>query len=92
MLLAGFFRLRILAKAEERHQTAYNAAAASASEACAAIQTVAALGRERHFLQTYRKAIQGPYEESLKFTFLGNIMLAFSLSVTYFVYALAYWW
>ncbi|PVI01409.1 leptomycin B resistance protein pmd1 [Periconia macrospinosa] len=92
MLLAGFFRLRILAKAEERHQTAYTAAAALASEACAAIQTVAALGRERHFVHQYRAEIQGPYEESLKFTFWGNVMLAFSLSITYFVYALAYWW
>jgi ATP-binding cassette subfamily B (MDR/TAP) protein 1 len=92
MVLAGFFRLRILAKAEERHQTAYNSAAAMASEACAAIQTVAALGRERYFFQKYRTAIQGPYQESLKISVLGNIMLAFSLSVTYFVYALAYWW
>ncbi|KAF1953665.1 P-loop containing nucleoside triphosphate hydrolase protein [Byssothecium circinans] len=92
MLFAGFFRLRILAKAEERHQTAYNSAAAIASEACAAIQTVAALGRERHFFQKYRAAIQGPYQEGLKFSILGNIMLAFSLSITYFVYALAYWW
>ncbi|KAF2644625.1 hypothetical protein P280DRAFT_176000 [Massarina eburnea CBS 473.64] len=92
MLFAGYFRLRILAKAEERHQTAYNSAAAMASEACASIQTVAALGKERHFFQKYRKAIQGPYQESLKFSILGNIMLAFSLSITYFVYALAYWW
>jgi ATP-binding cassette subfamily B (MDR/TAP) protein 1 len=28
MLLAGFFRLRILAKSQERHETAYNSAAA----------------------------------------------------------------
>lgn len=31
MLLAGYFRLRILAKAQERHETAYNAAAALVS-------------------------------------------------------------
>ena len=92
MLLAGFFRLRILAKAEQRHQTAYNDAAALASEACGAIQTVAALGREHDVLRLYRKAVQGPYEQSLKFTIWGNVLLAFSLSVTYFVYALAYWW
>lgn len=92
MLVAGFFRLRILAKAEERHQTAYNGAAALASEAVAAIQTVAALGREHDVLRLYRKEIQTPYEQSLKFTVWGNILLAFSLSVTYFVYALAYWW
>ena len=92
MLLAGFFRLRILAKAEERQQTAYNAAAALAAEACAAIQTVAALGREEHFMQKYKAVIAQTYQESLKFSMLGNILLSFALSVTYFVYAFAYWW
>ncbi|KAL1610377.1 hypothetical protein SLS60_002044 [Paraconiothyrium brasiliense] len=72
MLLAGFFRLRILAKAQERHETAYNSAAALASEACSAIQTVAALGRERDFLNRYRAAIQKPYEESMRFNVLGT--------------------
>lgn len=92
MLVAGFFRLRVLSMAEERHETSYNDAAALASEACAAIRTVSALGRERGVLKQYKNAIQGPYEESLKFTLIGNILLAFSLSITYFVYALAYWW
>ncbi|KAF4543798.1 ABC transporter protein [Lasiodiplodia theobromae] len=92
MLVAGFFRLRVLSMAEERHETAYNDAAALASEACAAIRTVSALGRERGVFKQYKQAIQGPYQESLKFTLIGNILLAFSLSITYFVYALAYWW
>ncbi|KAK8194857.1 leptomycin B resistance protein pmd1 [Phyllosticta capitalensis] len=92
MLLAGFFRLRVLSMAQERQETSYNDAAALASEACAAIRTVAALGRERDVLKQYRAAIQGPYEQSLKFTLTGNILLAFSLAITYFVYALAYWW
>ncbi|KAF2281533.1 P-loop containing nucleoside triphosphate hydrolase protein [Westerdykella ornata] len=92
MILAGFLRLRILAKSEERQQTAFNSASALASEACAAIQAVAALGREREFLWRYKRAIQKPYEESLTFSIWGNMLLAFSLSVTYFVYALAYWW
>ncbi|KAL5420086.1 hypothetical protein PMIN04_006689 [Paraphaeosphaeria minitans] len=92
MLLAGFFRLRILAKAQERHETAYNSAAALASEACSGIQTVAALGQERDFLDRYQAAIQKPYDEGLRFNVLGSMILAFSLSVTYFVYALAYWW
>ncbi|KAF2084780.1 leptomycin B resistance protein pmd1 [Saccharata proteae CBS 121410] len=92
MLVAGFLRLRVLSMAEERHESAYNDAAAMASEACAAIKTVAALGRERDVLKQYRAAIQGPYEQSLKFTITGNVLLAFSLAITYFVYALAYWW
>jgi ATP-binding cassette, subfamily B (MDR/TAP), member 1 len=92
MLLAGFLRLKVIAKTEERHQTCYNDAAALASEACGSIRTVAALGREKGVLQQYRDAIKEPYEQSLKFTALSNILLGLSLSLTYFVYALAYWW
>jgi len=92
MLLAGFLRLRILAMAEEHHQTAYNDAAALASEATSSMQIVAVFGLESHFLDGYREAIRKPYEEHLRFSVLGNILLAFSLSVTYFVYSLAYWW
>ncbi len=39
MVLSGFLRLRILAKFEQRHDTAYNSAASLASEACSAIST-----------------------------------------------------
>ena len=92
MLLAGFLRLRILAIAEEHHQTAYNDAAALASEATSSMQIVAVFGLENHFIESYREAIRKPYEEHLRFSVLGNILLAFSLSVTYFVYSLAYWW
>ena len=92
MLLAGFLRLRILAIAEEHHQTAYNDAAALASEATSSMQIVAVFGLESHFLESYREAIRKPYEKHLRFSLFGNILLAFSLSVTYFVYSFAYWW
>ncbi|KAF2097197.1 P-loop containing nucleoside triphosphate hydrolase protein [Rhizodiscina lignyota] len=92
MLLSGFLRLRMLAKAEQRHHTAYNDAAALASEACSAIRTVAALGKERYFLRAYQESLDKPYKQGVKFALLGNILLAFSLSITYFIYALAYWW
>jgi ATP-binding cassette subfamily B (MDR/TAP) protein 1 len=91
MLLAGFLRLRVLSIAEERHQTAYNGAAALATEATSSMQIVAAFGLENHFMEGYKEAIRGPYEENLRFSMLSNILLAFSLSVTYFVYSLAYW-
>lgn len=92
MIFAGFVRLRILALAEEKHQNAYNEAATLASEATSSMQIVAAFGLEDHFLSSYQDAISGPYEEHLRFALFGNILLAFSLSVTYYVYSLAYWW
>lgn len=92
MVFAGFVRLRILAMAEEKHQNAYNDAATLASEATSSMQIVAAFGLEDYFLGLYREAIRGPYEEHLRFALFGNILLAFSLSVTYYIYSLAYWW
>jgi ATP-binding cassette subfamily B (MDR/TAP) protein 1 len=92
MVFAGYARLRILAMAEENHQTAFNDAATLASEATTSMQVVAAFGLEDHFLESYREAIRKPYEEHLRFSMLGNILLAFSLSVSYYVYSLAYWW
>jgi ATP-binding cassette subfamily B (MDR/TAP) protein 1 len=92
MVFAGYVRLRILAMAEENHQTAFNDAATLASEATTSMQVVAAFGLEDHFLESYREAIRKPYEEHLRFSMLGNILLAFSLSVSYYVYSLAYWW
>ncbi|KAI9699955.1 MAG: hypothetical protein M1836_002489 [Candelina mexicana] len=92
MLLAGFLRLRVLAKFEERHETAYKEAASLASEACNSIRTIAALGREKDVVKLYKEAVEGPYKQGLRFTFAGNLLLAFALAITYFVYALAYWW
>ncbi|KAL9110733.1 MAG: hypothetical protein Q9227_004725 [Pyrenula ochraceoflavens] len=92
VLLAGYLRIKVLARFEHRHKTAYNAAAAIASEACAKIMVVAALGRQEGVLEQYKDAIQGPYKESIRNSVVGNLLLAFSLSITYFIYALAYWW
>lgn len=92
MLLAGFLRLKILAMAEEHHQSAYNDAASLASEATSSMQIVAAFGLEPHFFAKYQESIRGPYEAHLRFSILGNVLLALSLSITYFVYSFAYWW
>ncbi|CUS14788.1 unnamed protein product [Tuber aestivum] len=92
MLVSGFLRLRVLAKFQQRHETAYVEAAALAAEACTAIKTVAALGRENDVTRLYSEAVDKPYRESLRFIVTGNFWLAFALAITYFVYALAYYW
>lgn len=92
MIVSGFLRLRVLAKFEQRHETAYLDAATLATEACTAIRTIAALGREQDVTRLYSKAVDKPYRESLRFIVQGNFWLAFALAITYFVYALAYYW
>lgn len=92
MIASGYIRLRVLAMAEARHRTAYSEAASIAAEACRSIRTVAALGKERGFCQKYKDALAKPYKAGLRFSLFSNTLLALSLSITYFVYALAYWW
>lgn len=92
MVVSGFLRLRVLAKFEQRHETAYLGAAALATEACTAIRTVAALSREHDIVRLYEEAVDKPYRESFRFIIQGNFWLALALAITYFVYALAYYW
>lgn len=92
MLLSGFLRLKVLAKSEDRQQNAYRDATALASEACSNIRTVASLGIESELLHRYEAELDVPYKQNMKYMFFANILLAFSLSITYFIYALAYWW
>lgn len=92
MIAAGYVRLRVLALAESRHRSAYNEAASIAAEACRGIRTIASLGRERGVHESYKAAIKEPYVKGVRFTLISNTLLALSFSITYFVYALAYWW
>ncbi len=82
MLLAGFLRIRVLTKFEERHESAYKEAASLASEACNSIRTIAALGREEDVLNLYKEAVRGPYKQGLKFKLGANLLLAFALAIT----------
>jgi ATP-binding cassette subfamily B (MDR/TAP) protein 1 len=92
ILLSGFFRLRVVGIVEESNSKAYTEAASLATEACGAIRTIAALGTEKVTLDRFRQAIQKNQKRTSRDTALGNMILAFALSITYFVYSLAYWW
>lgn len=92
LVTAGYLRLRILTKSEEHHRTAYNKAASIAAESCRNMRTISILGLEENVMQRYQKELEGPYKSGLRFTLASNALLAFSFAITYFVYALAYWW
>jgi ATP-binding cassette subfamily B (MDR/TAP) protein 1 len=92
LVTAGYLRLRILTKSEQHHRNAYNKAASIAAESCRNMRTISILGLEKNVQQRYQKALEGPYKRGLRFTFASNALLAFSYAITYFVYALAYWW
>jgi ATP-binding cassette subfamily B (MDR/TAP) protein 1 len=92
MLGAGFLRLRVLTLAEQRQNKAYSSAAALASEACKQNRVVAAYGLERHFCNKFDELLRTRFRQWLKFLLSSNLFLAFLLAITYFIYALAYWW
>ena len=92
MLLSGFLRLWVLMKGDSRRRSAYNHATALAAEACRHRRTVAVFGLEAHILGKYAMELETPRKQGQRFTVWSNILLAMAFAVTYFIYALAYWW
>lgn len=83
LILAGFFRLRVLTRVEEKNQQAYTEAASLATEACSNIRTIAALSLEDEISQRFHRAMCKNEKETFKYTAFGNLLLAFALSVTF---------
>ncbi|KAJ1557023.1 hypothetical protein HK096_009529, partial [Nowakowskiella sp. JEL0078] len=92
MILAAFYREKIITDFEERHETAYSKSAAMAIEALGNIQIVALLTQEKSILHNYKQNLEAPFRESVAAILKGNLALAFAYSVSYFLYALGYWW
>ncbi|WFD18638.1 hypothetical protein MCAP1_000844 [Malassezia caprae] len=92
LVAAGYLRLKVIADFQKRHETAYAQSTALAVEAVSYMRTVAALGRERDVLQLFAYSLERPYRESMRHLVVGNMFLAISLSISYFIYGFAYWW
>lgn len=82
VISAGFLRLRVLSKLEEKNQLAYTEAASLATEACSAMRTVAALGIEKVTSERFHQAVDKFQKQTFRDMALGNLILAFALSVT----------
>lgn len=82
ILLAGYFRIRVLAQIEQKNQAAYVDASAFATEACGAIRTISALGIERETSSKFKVAVNKHRKQTSRNTALGNILLAFALAIT----------
>ncbi|KAH9826479.1 Multidrug ATP-binding cassette transporters (ABC) transporter [Teratosphaeria destructans] len=92
MLAAGFTRLRVLHGADSRRRATYRQATSLAAEACRSRRTVTVFGLEPRILSQYDRTLQEAYHRSRPFIAVANVLLALALAITYFVYALAYWW
>jgi ATP-binding cassette, subfamily B (MDR/TAP), member 1 len=82
VISAGFLRLRVLSRLEEKNQLSYTEAASLATEACSSIRTVAALGTEKVVSERFHTAVDKFQKQTFRDMTLGNIIFAFALSVT----------
>ncbi|KAK4185108.1 putative multidrug resistance protein [Podospora australis] len=92
LLGAGFMQLRMLARYEERHAASYSKATGVAVEAVQAIKTVAALSLEKEVSGSYARLLKHTRDEMVTAAAFTNIWLAISNSMSFLIYAFAYWW
>lgn len=92
MILAGLVRLRVVQRSEEQRRSAYQRATSLGAEACRSRKIVTIMGLERQILLQCYAALKVPHKSRLISTAWSSVILAVSLTVTYLVYALSYWW
>ncbi|CZT07543.1 probable multidrug/pheromone exporter, ABC superfamily [Rhynchosporium graminicola] len=92
LLGAGLMELRVLGQFEEKHETAYTKSVDIGVEAITSIKTIASFSLEEETLQTYRKSLTGPRNETFKVTVQASLWQAVTYFLGNLVNALAYWW
>ncbi|KAL8650196.1 MAG: hypothetical protein Q9210_003970 [Variospora velana] len=92
LLGSGFMRLWAVSDLQMQHQRLYAKPAGISLEAIASIKTIAGYSLESVFNERYRQSLQAPYKASLRGLAHTNFWLAAAYSVSFLIYALAYWW
>ncbi|KAH6848043.1 P-loop containing nucleoside triphosphate hydrolase protein [Chaetomium sp. MPI-CAGE-AT-0009] len=92
LLFSGFMQLRMLARYEERHAESFSKATSVAVEAVQSIKTVAALSLEGEVMGSYARMLKNTRDEMVRAAAFTNIWLALANSVSFLIYAFAYWW
>ncbi|KAL2017238.1 hypothetical protein VTK56DRAFT_2397 [Thermocarpiscus australiensis] len=91
LLGAGFMQLRMLARYEERHAASFSQATGMAVEAVQSIKTVAALSLEKEVMGSYARLLKNTRDEMVRAAAFTNVWLALSNSMSFLIYAFAYW-
>ncbi|KAL8900440.1 MAG: hypothetical protein Q9207_005699 [Kuettlingeria erythrocarpa] len=92
LLGSGFMRLYAVSSLQVQHQKLYAIPAGISLEAVASIKIIASYSLEGIFDERYRQSLQAPYKASLRALAYTNFWLATAYSVSFLIYALAYWW
>jgi ATP-binding cassette subfamily B (MDR/TAP) protein 1 len=88
----GFFHFWSLTNYQQRAKAAYEVSAGYASEAVAAIRTVASLHREEDVLTNYRRSLKAQQRRSLSTVLKTTILYAASQSLVFLCFGLCFWY
>ncbi|MCJ1310477.1 GTPase-activating protein [Agyrium rufum] len=88
----GYLSVHFSSHAEQQIVELNSASASYASEAVSAIQTVAALTREKDVLQEFKHSLARSTRPSLKGYFENSFIYALSQSLIYACMGLGFWW
>lgn len=90
-LSAGLVRLKLVVLKDAKLKVAHRKSAQRACEAVAAIRTVASLTLEKTCLANYHNDLETPTRMARRTAVYGNILFAFTQSISFWVTALAFW-
>ncbi|RDA85684.1 hypothetical protein CP532_4639 [Ophiocordyceps camponoti-leonardi (nom. inval.)] len=89
---AGFLRIRLFAKFAERHAKAFAESVSTATESVNHIRTVSAFALQDEVINSFGRALEGPYKATLRSITFGTVWLAAAFSIGSLVKALAFYW
>ncbi|KAK2877091.1 multidrug-resistance transporter mdr5 [Arthroderma sp. PD_2] len=92
LFMAGFIRMRMEMKAQDKNAKLYLESARFASEAVNSIRTVSSLTLESTVYDNYSERLKGPVARSVKSTAIAMIFFGLSDSIDTAAMALAFWY
>ncbi|WEW57796.1 multidrug-resistance transporter mdr5 [Emydomyces testavorans] len=92
LFLAGFTRMRMEIKSQDKNAKLYLESARFAAEAVGAIRTVSSLTLESKVYDSYAERLKGPVSRSYKHTLTSMILFGLSDCIDLAAMALAFWY
>ncbi|VDK45580.1 unnamed protein product [Anisakis simplex] len=91
ILGSGYVEMKLQFGKQLRETQLLEEAGKTATEAVENIRTVQALNKQSTFIATYSEHLQTPFRENMRRAHIYGAVFAFSQSLIFFMYALAFW-
>ncbi|CAB4376476.1 unnamed protein product [Rhizophagus irregularis] len=92
LMVAGYFKFKMMAGFKSRTLKIYEKSAQIACEGTSNIRTVASLTREEDLLKIYSNMLDGPMKEGLHNAIFGSLIYGSASSINFLGDALAFWY